>query len=81
MVRRSSYHPASGRSVASSILTAPHRDGHTVLPCYGFLANIHFYRIETPLRAFIGRHPGLGRYCEAMHAAVTDASPPATGRG
>ena len=48
---------------------------------YGFLANIHFYRIETPLRAFIGAHPGLGRYCEAMHAAVTDASPPATGRG
>ena len=48
--------------------------------CYGFLANIYFYRIETPLRAFIVAHPSLGRYCEAMHAAVTDAFPSATGR-
>ena len=25
--------------------------------CYGFLANIHFYRIETPFRGFIGARP------------------------
>ena len=42
--------------------------------CYGFLANIHFYPIDTPLREFIVAHPELGRYCEAMHAAVTGAS-------
>ena len=43
--------------------------------CYGFLANIHFYRIDTPLREYMVAHPGLGRYCEAMHAAVTGCSP------
>jgi glutathione S-transferase len=42
--------------------------------CYGFLANIYFYRIDTPLRQFIIGHPELSRYCEAMHAAVTNAS-------
>jgi glutathione S-transferase len=42
--------------------------------CYGFLANIYFYSIDTPLRRFIVAHPELRRYCEAMHAAVTNAS-------
>ena len=42
--------------------------------CYGFLANIYFYPIDTPLRRFIVAHPELRRYCEAMHAAVADAS-------
>ena len=41
--------------------------------CYGFLANSYFYPIDTPLRRFIAGHPDLGRYCEAMHAAVTGA--------
>jgi glutathione S-transferase len=38
---------------------------------YGFLANIHFYRIETPLKMFLSSQPNLVRYCEALHEAVT----------
>jgi len=38
---------------------------------YGFLANIHFYRIETPLKIFLSSQPNLVRYCEALHDAVT----------
>ena len=41
--------------------------------CYAFLANIFYYPIDTPLRRFIVAHPELSRYCEAMHAAVTEA--------
>jgi glutathione S-transferase len=37
---------------------------------YGFIANIHFYPIETPLKAFVSTHPNLVRHCEAIHAAV-----------
>jgi glutathione S-transferase len=46
----------------------PHR---TDASCYGFLANIYFYRIDTPLRQSILAHPDLTRYCERMHDAVT----------
>jgi glutathione S-transferase len=38
---------------------------------YGFLANIYFYPIETPLRAFLLARQNLVSYCERMHAAVT----------
>jgi glutathione S-transferase len=38
---------------------------------YGFLANIHFYDIPTPLRACISSHAALQDYCVRMHAAVT----------
>jgi hypothetical protein len=37
---------------------------------YGFIANIHFYDIDTPLKRCVAAHPGLVRHCEAMHAAV-----------
>jgi glutathione S-transferase len=37
---------------------------------YGFIANIHFYPIPTPLRQFVSAHPNLVRHCEAIHAAV-----------
>ncbi len=37
---------------------------------YGFLANIHFYPIPTPLKACVSEHPNLVRHCEAIHAAV-----------
>jgi glutathione S-transferase len=40
---------------------------------YGFLANIHFYAIDTPLREFMRTHHNLVRHCEAIHAAVTAA--------
>jgi glutathione S-transferase len=38
---------------------------------YGFIANIHFLPIETPLKQFVGSHPNLVRHCEAIHAAVS----------
>ncbi len=38
---------------------------------YGFLANIHFYEIDTPLKKFVSDHPKLVRHCEAVHALVT----------
>ncbi len=38
---------------------------------YGFVANIHFYEIDTPLRAFVASHPNLVRHCNSIHAAVT----------
>jgi glutathione S-transferase len=44
---------------------------------YGFIANILFYPIETPLRQFVVAHPNLVRHCNAIHAAVTDHLGPA----
>lgn len=38
---------------------------------YGFIANIHFFPIPTPLRAFVTAHPNLVRHCEAIHALVS----------
>ena len=38
---------------------------------YGFIANIYYFRIETPLRQFVCEHPSLVEHCEAIHAAVS----------
>jgi glutathione S-transferase len=38
---------------------------------YGFVANIHFYEIETPLKQFVTSHANLVRHCNAIHAAVS----------
>ena len=38
---------------------------------YGFLANIYFYPIETPLRALLLSKGNLVSYCERIHAAVS----------
>lgn len=37
---------------------------------YGFLANIHFYEIDTPLKACLFTQPNLVRHCEAIHSLV-----------
>ena len=37
---------------------------------YGFVANINFFPIPTPLKQFVSAHPNLVRHCEAIHAAV-----------
>ena len=37
---------------------------------YGFLANIYFYEIDTPLRQFVAAHGNLVRHCTAVHAAI-----------
>jgi glutathione S-transferase len=38
---------------------------------YGFVANIHFFPIPTPLKTFVTAHQNLVRHCEAIHAAVS----------
>lgn len=38
---------------------------------YGFIANIYFYEIETPLKTFVVTRPNLVQHCNAVHAAVS----------
>lgn len=40
---------------------------------YGFIANIHFYDIDTPLKRFVASRPNLVRHCTAIHEAVMQA--------
>jgi glutathione S-transferase len=37
---------------------------------YGFIANIHFYDIDTPLKHFVSSQQNLVRHCTAIHDAV-----------
>ncbi len=37
---------------------------------YGFIANIYFFEIDTPLRKFVLAHENLVRHCTAIHAAI-----------
>ena len=37
---------------------------------YGFLANIYFYDIDTPLKQFVTSQQNLVRHCLAIHEAV-----------
>jgi glutathione S-transferase len=37
---------------------------------YGFVANIYFFEIDTPLRQFITAHSNLVAHCRAIHAMV-----------
>jgi glutathione S-transferase len=37
---------------------------------YGFIANIHFYDIDTPLKRCVTAHDNLVRHCEVIHTAV-----------
>jgi glutathione S-transferase len=41
---------------------------------YGFLANIYFYDIATPLKEFVAARPNLVRHCTAIHRAVSASS-------
>ena len=40
---------------------------------YGFLANIYFYDIDTPLKQFVSAQKNLVRHCTAIHEAVMRA--------
>nr|WP_249729831.1 glutathione S-transferase family protein [Chelatococcus sp. YT9] len=37
---------------------------------YGFIANIYFYPIETPLKQFVTRHANLVGHCRRIHADI-----------
>jgi glutathione S-transferase len=38
---------------------------------YGFIANIYFYDIDTPLKQFVLAHDNLVQHCRAIHALVS----------
>jgi len=38
---------------------------------YGFVANIYFYDIDTPLKQFVAAHDNMVRHCRAIHEAVS----------
>jgi glutathione S-transferase len=40
---------------------------------YGFIANIYFYEIDTPLKRFVLSQPNLVRHCLAVRAAMDKA--------
>ena len=42
---------------------------------YGFIANIFFYDIDTPLKAFVVAQPNLVRHCTTIHQAVMRPHP------
>jgi glutathione S-transferase len=42
---------------------------------YGFIANIYFYDIETPLKQSVVAKENLVRHCTAIHAAINAAKP------
>jgi glutathione S-transferase len=37
---------------------------------YGFISNIYFLEIDTPLKKFVVASPDLVRHCTAIHAAI-----------
>lgn len=37
---------------------------------YGFIANIYFFEIETPLKKFAVSHPNLVAHCRSIHAML-----------
>jgi glutathione S-transferase len=38
---------------------------------YGFIANIYFYDIDTPLKQFVAAQENIVRHCRAIHEAVS----------
>ncbi len=38
---------------------------------YGFVANIYYYTIDTPLKQYVLSRPNLIRHCEAIHQRVS----------
>jgi glutathione S-transferase len=42
---------------------------------YGFIANIWFFAIDTPLKQFVAAHGNLVRHCQAIHAKVMQPAP------
>jgi glutathione S-transferase len=38
---------------------------------YGFIANIYFYDIDTPLKRFVVAHDNIVRHCRAIHEMVS----------
>jgi glutathione S-transferase len=62
---------------ALATLVPPHGYVHGDKPTsidaaiYGFVANIYFYDIKTPLKEFVVSRSSLAEHCRAIHAAVS----------
>ena len=62
---------------AIAALVPPHGFVHGETPgsidaaIYGFIANIYFYDIDTPLKRFVVAHDNIVRHCNAIHTAVS----------
>jgi glutathione S-transferase len=41
---------------------------------YGFIANIYFYDIDTPLKQFVVAHDNIVRHCRTIHTLVSGPS-------
>src|SRR5262249_17218217 len=54
-----------------------HRDKPTGIDAalYGFIANIYFYDIDTPLKQFVVAHDNIVRHCRAIHEMVRGHAP------
>jgi glutathione S-transferase len=50
------------------------RPGGADAAVYGFIANIFYYPIATPLKRFVDAAPNLVRHCRAIHAAVAESA-------
>ena len=46
------------------------RPGTVDAGIYGFIANIYYYDIDTPLKQFVVAHDNLAHHCRAIHAMV-----------
>jgi glutathione S-transferase len=46
------------------------RPGSVDAGIYGFIANIYYYDIDTPLKQFVVAHDNLVQHCKAIHAMV-----------
>jgi hypothetical protein len=61
LLRRAEQHPGHGpkpTSIDAGI--------------YGFIANIYFFEIDTPLKQFVVAHANIVRHCRAIHDAVME---------
>jgi glutathione S-transferase len=45
---------------------------------YGFVANIHFYNIDTPLKRFVSSRPNLVTHCSTLHKIIMCERPEGT---
>ena len=54
---------------ASGFVHGP-RPGSVDCAIYGFIANIWFYDIDTPLKGFVAGQRNLVRHCAAIHGMI-----------
>jgi hypothetical protein len=69
-VRRAMPMPCGSRPSIQGVSSAVCASRVIDAGIYGFLANIYFYDIETPIKQFVTSRQNLVRHCRAIHEAV-----------